>query len=129
MLLNLCKWRRLIESAAYTITLIFIALCLSTFKATAQTPSIPKNNSTPIGCLSGYPDGSFQGDRPITRYEFAAGMNACLEQINRNIRTNNAERATREDFEALIQRQRELNRELYELNERTSDPTFNKSSF
>ncbi|MFP4009754.1 MAG: S-layer homology domain-containing protein, partial [Spirulinaceae cyanobacterium] len=26
-------------------------------------------------CLVGYPDGSFRGNRPLTRYEFAAGVN------------------------------------------------------
>lgn len=35
------------------------------------------------GCLIGYPDGTYRGDRPLTRYEFAAGLNACLEQIER----------------------------------------------
>jgi hypothetical protein len=34
-------------------------------------------------CLEGYPDGTFRGDRPISRYEFAAGLSACLAQINR----------------------------------------------
>jgi len=33
------------------------------------------------GCIAGYPDGTFRGDRAITRYEFAAGLNACLDQI------------------------------------------------
>jgi len=33
------------------------------------------------GCIAGYPDGTFRGDRPLTRYEFAAGLNACLDQI------------------------------------------------
>ena len=120
---------RSLNSTAYTITIVFATIGLSTFQSTAQTPSIPKNNSTPIGCLSGYPDGTFRGDRPITRYEFAAGLNACLEQIDRNIHSNKQNLATREDFEALIQRQRELNRELHQLNERTSNPTLNRSSF
>ena len=30
------------------------------------------------GCVSGYPDGTFQGDAAVTRNEFAAGLNACL---------------------------------------------------
>lgn len=34
-------------------------------------------------CLVGYPDGTFRGDRPLSRYEFAAGLNACMEQISR----------------------------------------------
>jgi hypothetical protein len=33
------------------------------------------------GCIAGYPDGTFRGDRALTRYEFAAGLNACLDQI------------------------------------------------
>jgi hypothetical protein len=37
------------------------------------------------GCISGYPDGTFRGDRPIARYEFAAGLNACLDRINQLI--------------------------------------------
>ncbi|RMH75452.1 MAG: porin [Cyanobacteria bacterium J007] len=33
------------------------------------------------GILQGYPDGSFRGDRALTRYEFAAGLNAFLDTI------------------------------------------------
>ncbi len=35
------------------------------------------------GCIAGYPDGTFRGNRAMTRYEFAAGLNACLQQIER----------------------------------------------
>ena len=31
------------------------------------------------GCIQGYPDGTFKGSRSLTRYEFAAGLNACLD--------------------------------------------------
>ncbi|MDZ8106603.1 MAG: iron uptake porin [Nostoc sp. DedQUE12a] len=34
------------------------------------------------GCIAGYADGTYLGNRTITRYEFAAGLNACLEKIN-----------------------------------------------
>ncbi|NEO30332.1 MAG: iron uptake porin [Symploca sp. SIO3C6] len=37
------------------------------------------------GCIAGYPDGTYRGNRPTTRYEFAAGLNACLDQIVRLI--------------------------------------------
>lgn len=37
------------------------------------------------GCIAGYPDGTFRGDRTLSRYEFAAGLNACLQQIERLI--------------------------------------------
>ncbi len=33
------------------------------------------------GCLEGYPERSFRGDRALTRYEFAAGLNACLDVV------------------------------------------------
>ena len=33
------------------------------------------------GCLEGYPDRTFRGDRALTRYEFAAGLNACLDVV------------------------------------------------
>lgn len=33
------------------------------------------------GCIAGYPDGTYRGNRALTRYEFAAGLNACLRQI------------------------------------------------
>lgn len=31
------------------------------------------------GCIAGYPDGTFRGNQSLSRYEFAAGLNACLE--------------------------------------------------
>jgi len=37
------------------------------------------------GCIAGYPDGTFRGNRALTRYEFAAGLNTCLQQIERVI--------------------------------------------
>ena len=37
------------------------------------------------GCIAGYPDGTFRGNRAMTRYEFAAGLNACLNQLERII--------------------------------------------
>jgi hypothetical protein len=37
------------------------------------------------GCIAGYGDNTYLGNRTITRYEFAAGLNACLEKINQAI--------------------------------------------
>ena len=33
------------------------------------------------GCMKGISNRTFQGNRSITRYEFAAGLNSCLEKI------------------------------------------------
>lgn len=38
------------------------------------------------GCIVGYPDGTFRGDEPLTRYEFAAAMAACLDASLENTR-------------------------------------------
>ncbi|TVQ21388.1 MAG: hypothetical protein EA367_06050 [Leptolyngbya sp. DLM2.Bin15] len=35
------------------------------------------------GCIAGYPDGTFRGHQSMSRYEFAAGLNACLEGLAR----------------------------------------------
>ncbi len=34
------------------------------------------------GCVAGYPNGAFLGGRSLTRQEFAAGLNACLEKVS-----------------------------------------------
>ena len=34
------------------------------------------------GCVAGYPDGNYHGQRAMTRYEAAALLNACLDRIS-----------------------------------------------
>lgn len=34
------------------------------------------------GCVSGYPDGTFRGQQPITRFEIAAILNKCLASMS-----------------------------------------------
>ena len=33
------------------------------------------------GCVAGYPNGTFQGNRALSRYEAAALLNACLDRV------------------------------------------------
>ncbi|MCT0217771.1 iron uptake porin, partial [Synechococcus sp. CS-1329] len=33
------------------------------------------------GCVAGYPDGTFRGRQPLSRWEAAALLNACLDRI------------------------------------------------
>lgn len=40
------------------------------------------------GCIVGYPDGTFRGNRALTRWEFAAGLNACLNTVERLLQEN-----------------------------------------
>ncbi len=37
------------------------------------------------GCIVGYPDRTFRGNKPLSRWEFAAGLNACLNVMERLI--------------------------------------------
>lgn len=37
------------------------------------------------GCISGFPNNTYRGNQPLSRYEFAAGLNSCLNQIERLI--------------------------------------------
>lgn len=69
------------------------------------------------GCIAGYPDGTYRGNRPTTRFEFAAGLNACLQQIERLIISSD-DPVTREDFETLQRLIQEFEAELATLGTR-----------
>ncbi len=70
------------------------------------------------GCIAGYPDGTFRGNRALSRYEFAAGLNACLQQIERILAESTADLATRDDLETLERLMREFETELAQLGTR-----------
>jgi hypothetical protein len=53
------------------------------------------------GCIVGYPDRTFRGNRALSRYEFAAGLNACLDKIQELIAASTSEFAKKEDLEKL----------------------------
>jgi hypothetical protein len=60
------------------------------------------------GCIAGYPDGTFRGNRAATRYELAAALNACLDQISDRF-------TTREDLATVKALQEEFKAELATL--------------
>ncbi|MFK0730140.1 MAG: iron uptake porin [Gloeotrichia echinulata HAB0833] len=64
------------------------------------------------GCIAGYPDKTFRGNRALTRYEFAAGLNACLDQINQLIAVGTTDLAKKEDLETIKRLQEEYAEEL-----------------
>ncbi len=68
------------------------------------------------GCVSGYPDGTFQGENAVSRYEFAAGMDSCLSALV-GIATQQAEARDRE-VQSLIQ---SMEQSLSELRQLESD--------
>jgi hypothetical protein len=67
------------------------------------------------GCIAGYPDGTFKGNRALTRFEFAAGVNACLERINELIDASTKDLVTREDLAKLQRLMEEFAAELATL--------------
>ncbi len=67
------------------------------------------------GCIAGYPDGTYRGNRATTRYEFAAGLNACLDRVNELIATATADAVKREDLATLQRLQEEFATELATL--------------
>jgi hypothetical protein len=66
-------------------------------------------------CIAGYPDRTFRGNRAITRYEFAAGLNACIDRVNELITAATDDRAKQADLETLKQLQTEFATELATL--------------
>lgn len=67
------------------------------------------------GCIAGYPNQTYRGNRALTRYEFAAGLNACLDRVNELIATATADIVTREDLARLQKLQQEFAAELTTL--------------
>jgi len=67
------------------------------------------------GCIAGYPNGTYRGNRAMTRYEFAAGLNACLDRVNELIATATADLVTKEDLATLQRLQEEYSAELATL--------------
>src|SRR4028119_265322 len=70
------------------------------------------------GCIAGYPDGTYRGNRALSRYEFAAGLNACLQQVERLIASSTADFVTRNDLETLQRLIDEFRTELTTLGTR-----------
>jgi hypothetical protein len=67
------------------------------------------------GCAAGYPNGTFRGNRALSRYEFAAGLNACLDRVNELIATATADMVSKQDLATLQRLQEEYSAELATL--------------
>ena len=63
-------------------------------------------------CVAGSPNGTFRGNRTLTRFEFAAALNACLDSINEILATATAEMVTKQDLGTLQRLQEEYSSEL-----------------
>jgi hypothetical protein len=70
------------------------------------------------GCIAGYPDRLYRGQRAINRYEFAASLNACLNKINELLSSGLANQVRKEDLAALQKMQEEFAAELAAIRDR-----------
>ena len=86
------------------------------------------------GCIVGYPDRTYRGNQALTRYEFAAGLNACLDRVNELIAAGTADLVRKEDLAALQRLQEQFAAELATLRGRvgaleTRTATLEKQQF
>jgi len=66
-------------------------------------------------CITGYPGQIYRGNRALTRYEFAAGLNKCLSQIDDLIHSGSSELVRKEDLVVIKNLQDQFATELATL--------------
>lgn len=71
------------------------------------------------GCISGFPNQTYRGSQPLSRYEFAAGLNSCLNQIERLIA--NSGTVSPEDLDTIKRLNQDFQTELATLGTRTDN--------
>jgi hypothetical protein len=71
------------------------------------------------GCISGFPDQTYRGSQSLSRYEFAAGLNSCLNQIERLIA--NSGTVSPEDLGTIKKLHQDFKTELATLGTRTDN--------
>lgn len=71
------------------------------------------------GCIVGFPNRTYKRNQALTRYEFAAGLNACLNQIEGLITQN--ETVLSEDLEIIQRLSQDFVAELATIDSRISD--------
>ncbi len=71
------------------------------------------------GCIVGYLEGTYRGKQTLSRYEFAASLNACLNQIERLMASS--EGVLREDLDTINKLRQEFEAELATLEGRVDN--------
>ncbi|MBD2778593.1 iron uptake porin [Iningainema tapete] len=69
-------------------------------------------------CIDEYSNSTYVGDRPVNRYEFAASLSACVEQVNKIIANSKDNIVNNEDLILLQRLQTEFVKELKVLSSR-----------
>lgn len=71
------------------------------------------------GCISGFPNQTYRGSQPLSRYEFAAGLNSCLNQIERLIASS--ESVSSQDVATIQRLSQEFEAELATIGGRVDE--------
>jgi len=73
------------------------------------------------GCISGFPNQTYRGNQPLSRYEFAAGLNSCLNQIERLIASSGTDGVDPADLETIERITQEFEAELATIGGRVDE--------
>lgn len=73
------------------------------------------------GVISGYSDGTFRGNRPMSRYEFAVALAATLSKVEDIIADRMSDRFIQEDMIVLRRLQKEFRSALDDLQQRVDN--------
>ncbi|BAZ43431.1 putative porin major outer membrane protein [Chondrocystis sp. NIES-4102] len=71
------------------------------------------------GCIVGFPNQTYRGSQALTRYEFAAGLNSCLNQIERLIASSQS--VSQEDLDKIERLTQEFEAELATIGGKIDD--------
>ena len=71
------------------------------------------------GCIVGFPNQTYRGNQALSRYEFAAGLNSCLNQIERLIAANSG--PSQEELATIERLTQEFEAELATLGGRVDE--------
>ena len=71
------------------------------------------------GCIAGFPNQTYRGNQALSRYEFAAGLNSCLNQIERLIASQGS--VSQEDLDRVNRLAQEFEAELAVIGERVDE--------
>jgi hypothetical protein len=87
---------------------------------TLNAPAAPVRGLGQKNIAQGGEISVYRGQRSLTRYEFAAGVNACLNKVNELITAGLADKVGKDDLAALQRLQEEFATELAALKERVT---------
>ncbi len=91
---------------------------LSDVKPTDWAYQALKSLMEKYGVISGYADGTFRGNRPLSRYEFAVALATTLSKVEDIIANTMSDRFIQEDVVVLRRLQKEFRSALDDLNQR-----------